>query len=366
MASGSFRFERFSLDPQNRLLRRDDTPAPLNGRYLDALVLLVRERGRLVSKDRFLEEVWRGVPVTDEALTQCVRALRRELGDDAARPRFIETVPRHGYRFIAEVEWIEDEVDLADGPRSVTRDEAGAWRRFWTIGVAGALGGGAAGVIGGLVYGFAAAASSAMGASSVLLVLLCVTAAMALVGGAGVAFGIAGAGFVSQRAGPWTVFGGALGGMVVGAVVKLIGLDAFNLLFGAAPTGITGAMEGALLGGGVGLGAWLAERPAGPLRLRRGVALAGLAGAASGLLATLLGGRLMAGSLDLLARAFPQSRLRLDPVGGLAGEGGLGPAALYATSALEGFLFGACIVGAMLLARRGRRPQGRSPSHAGR
>ena len=48
-------------------------------------------------------EVWRGIPVTDEALTQCIRTLRKQLGDDAARPRFIETVPKNGYRFVAPV-----------------------------------------------------------------------------------------------------------------------------------------------------------------------------------------------------------------------------------------------------------------------
>jgi DNA-binding winged helix-turn-helix (wHTH) protein len=103
---GAFQFERFTLDLDERQLRRDDAPIALNGRYLDALALLVREQGRLVSKDRFLGEVWRGVPVTDEALTQCIKTLRQRLGDAAASPRFIETVPKHGYRFIAPVEWV--------------------------------------------------------------------------------------------------------------------------------------------------------------------------------------------------------------------------------------------------------------------
>ena len=91
MAAGSFRFDRFRLDPDDRRLTRDGARVELNARYLDALSLLVREQGRLVSKDRFLDEVWRGVPVTDEALTQCIKTLRRQLGDDAASPRFIET-----------------------------------------------------------------------------------------------------------------------------------------------------------------------------------------------------------------------------------------------------------------------------------
>jgi len=109
MNPGSFRFDRFTLDPGDRQLKRDGVPVELNARYLDALTLLVREAGKLVSKDRFLEEVWRGVPVTDEALTQCIKTLRRQLGDDAASPRFIATVPKHGYRFIAPVEWVGDE-----------------------------------------------------------------------------------------------------------------------------------------------------------------------------------------------------------------------------------------------------------------
>ena len=72
MTSESFRFDNFQLDPAERQLRQDGEPIEINARYLDALTLLVREQGKLVSKDRFLDEVWRGVPVTDEALTQCI------------------------------------------------------------------------------------------------------------------------------------------------------------------------------------------------------------------------------------------------------------------------------------------------------
>src|SRR3954469_12965970 len=103
----SFAFERFVLDERERRLSSGQDPVEIKGRYFDALALLVREQGKLVSKDRFLDEVWRGVPVTDEALTQCVKTLRRPLGADAARPRFIETVPKHGYRFIAAVDRVD-------------------------------------------------------------------------------------------------------------------------------------------------------------------------------------------------------------------------------------------------------------------
>src|SRR5215208_6615188 len=175
--AGCIHFDRFLLDPADRQLRRDGEPVELSARYFDALALLVREPGRLVSKDRFLEEVWSGVPVTDEALTQCIKMLRRQLGDDASRPRFIETVPKHGYRFIAPVELVEDERH----PSSPAQRRS--LRQVVLLGAAGTIGGGIAGLLGGLFYGFAGASqplAPGIGAVSVLLVLVCVSALVAL------------------------------------------------------------------------------------------------------------------------------------------------------------------------------------------
>jgi len=347
MSAGRFRFDRFVLDPADRRLTRDGAPVELNARYLDALTLLVSEAGKLVSKDRFLDEVWRGVPVTDEALTQCIKTLRRQLGDEAARPRFIETVPKHGYRFVAAVEPIG--TDLPPGHPTDPAPSTGAkqpWRSVLLIGGAGTIGAGVAGTVGGLFYGFSAASlPGGPGGASVVLLLLWLTIAAALMGGAGVSFCIATAGFARSRA--WAIAGGALGGMIVGGAVKLLGLDAFNLLFGQSPGDITGAPEGLMLGGAVGVGAWLATGRS----LRRGVALAALAGGAGGVLIALLGGRLMGGSLALLASQLPNSRLRLDAIGSLFGENGFGPISRFVTSGLEGALFAGCVVGAMQLAR---------------
>lgn len=356
MAPGSFRFDRFLLDPVDRRLRRDGAPVELNARYLDALALLVREQGKLVSKDRFLEEVWRGVPVTDEALTQCIRTLRRQLGDNAASPSFIETVPKHGYRFIAPVERVDVESEARAAITPSPAQEAAPLpdrRRLLLLGAAGTLGGGLAGLVGGLFYGFAGASQPSqpgMGAASVLLVLTAITILLALAGAAGVSFGIAAAETSLDRR--WRIAGGAVGGLVVGALVKLLGVDAFNLLFGRGPADMTGAAEGALLGGAVGLGSWLASRGPDTLPLRRGVAVAALCGGVAGVVIPLLGGRLMGGSLALLARDFPGSRLRLDRIGALFGEDGFGPISQIVTGGLEGALFGGCIVGATIIARR--------------
>lgn len=346
MAPGSFRFDLFTLDEGDRQLRRAGEPVPLNARYFDALALLVREAGRLVSKDRFLDEVWNGVPVTDEALTQCIRTLRKQLGDDAARPRFIETVPKHGYRFIAPATRTEGE---EPGPLPPpTPATSGPLRTI----LAGTLGAGAAGIAGGLFYGFAAAADPAVGAISVLLVLIAVTTLLALIGGAGVAAGIAAAERAGTRGSAWMIAGGSAGGLVVGALVKLVGLDAFHILFGRSPGDFTGAGEGAVLGGAVGLALWLALRRLRP-SLRAGVAMAAAVGALAGVLIVLTGGHLMGGSLDLLGRSMPGSRLRLDELAALFGKASFGPAARTVTAALEGALFAACMVAALLLARRG-------------
>ena len=344
MTPASFRFDRFCLDTAERSLSDGGRPVELASRYFDALVLLVSEQGRLVAKDRFMDEVWRGIPVTDEALTQCIRTLRRQLGDDASKPRFIETVPKHGYRFIAPVEpgAATASPALRPAPRS---------REPLLLAAAGTLGGGGAGVIGGLFYGFAAASDAGSGAISALLVLLAVITGVALIGAAGVASGIAVA-MATRRPNAWVIAGGAAGGMVVGAVVKLLGLDGFTILFGRSPGNITGAGEGLALGAATGLAVW-----AGAGRIRRSVVAAIVAGAAAGALVALAGGHLMGGSLALLEAHFPGSRLHLDGISTAFGETGFGPVTQAVTAALEAALFAACVAGAMTLARRTIAPE---------
>ncbi len=350
MDAGRFCFDRFVLDPANRLLTKDRVPVDLNARYLDALALLVREAGQLVTKDRFLDEVWRGVPVTDEALTQCIKTLRRALGDSAANPRLIETVPKHGYRFIAPVETGQVENQPAEVANETTA-RAYDIRQALLIAAAGTVGGGIAGLLLGLFYGFAAASQPGVGAVSVLLVFVSLAIIAALIGAVGISLGIAAAGFAPDRRWPWSVVGGALGGLIVGAFAKLLGVDAFNLMLGRSPGDITGAAEGALFGAAIGLGAWLGQRGAGPRSRMQGIAAASLAGAIAGAIIPIAGGRMFGGSLDLLARSFPESRLRLSEMGGLFGETGFGPISQMVSGGLEGLVFAGCIITAMTIAR---------------
>jgi len=331
MSTGAVRFGPFRLDPINRRLCRDGKQIDLNSRYMDALILLVDARGTLVSKDAFMERVWQGVPVTDEALTQAVRTLRKALGDSAVSPSFIETVPKHGYRFVAPVEEAGDLEDrpFEDAPRS-------SFRRRTIAGTCGAM---AAGALVGLLYGFADAGGDGAGAVSSLLVFVLVATLCSGIGGAAIAAGFSAAVEVRPPRWYWRVAGASLSGLVVGAAANLIGRDAFRLLFGRSIADFAGALEGLIMGTVIGLGAhWASEQP----RLAIGTsAVLGLAGGAA---VALLDGRMMAGSLSELVRAFPSSQLRLDGLARTLGERAFGEVSRVATSALEGALFAAGVV----------------------
>ncbi len=104
-----FRFETFVVSPARRALLSDGREVPLIPRYFDLLVLLLVERHRAVKREEILDAVWSDVIVSDGALSQAVRTLRRALGDTAREPRFIRTVARHGYRFVHD--GVIEEVD---------------------------------------------------------------------------------------------------------------------------------------------------------------------------------------------------------------------------------------------------------------
>ncbi|HXY41050.1 MAG TPA: winged helix-turn-helix domain-containing protein, partial [Vicinamibacteria bacterium] len=96
-----YRFAGFTLSPGHRLLVHDGRAVPIIPRYLDLLLLLVERRHQAVHRREILDSVWSDVVVSEGALTQAVRALRRALDDDTREPVFIRTVARHGYQFIA-------------------------------------------------------------------------------------------------------------------------------------------------------------------------------------------------------------------------------------------------------------------------
>jgi len=102
-----FNFGNFTLDLERRLLLRDGEPVPLTPKAFDTLALLVRRSGHVVGKDELLEEIWADAFVEESTIAQNVFTLRKALGQKQTENQFIETVPKHGYRFIAAVKVID-------------------------------------------------------------------------------------------------------------------------------------------------------------------------------------------------------------------------------------------------------------------
>jgi DNA-binding winged helix-turn-helix (wHTH) protein len=118
-----YRFSGFLLSPRRRLLLFDGVERPLIPRYFDLLVFLIEHRHEAVHRRDIFDTVWNDVVVSDSALSQAIRTIRRTLGDDSREPRFIRTVSRHGYRFVhAEIveEGDGDDWQESDRARSST------------------------------------------------------------------------------------------------------------------------------------------------------------------------------------------------------------------------------------------------------
>ena len=101
MSSPQWRFADFRLDPDNACLWRGTQPLALTPKAFDVLHYLVTHPDRLVTKDTLLDAVWPETAISDVVVRIAIGELRRALGDTAQAPRFIATVHRRGYRFVA-------------------------------------------------------------------------------------------------------------------------------------------------------------------------------------------------------------------------------------------------------------------------
>src|SRR5690349_21557566 len=97
------RFGPFTLDLASGILTRDGNRVPLQPQPATVLVLLASRAGELVTRKELQSAVWADGTIVDfdQGLNWCVKRIREVLGDDVEHPRFIETVPRKGYRFVA-------------------------------------------------------------------------------------------------------------------------------------------------------------------------------------------------------------------------------------------------------------------------
>jgi len=99
----AYEFGPFRLDPVKRKLMLEGTAVPLTSKRFDILLTLIRNSGRVVSKDELISEVWPDTVVEENNLTHNVSALRKVLGEKPGEHRFIVTVPGQGYQFVADL-----------------------------------------------------------------------------------------------------------------------------------------------------------------------------------------------------------------------------------------------------------------------
>src|SRR5215475_13207649 len=96
-------FDDVKVDCANLRLQKGGSPRKITPRAFQVLVYLLEHQGRIVEKQELFDEVWKERFVTDNALSRIIKEIRQVIGDDADEPRYIETIPKRGYRFIAEV-----------------------------------------------------------------------------------------------------------------------------------------------------------------------------------------------------------------------------------------------------------------------
>jgi len=96
-----YEFGEFRMDVRERQLLRKGRPIPLTAKVFDTLRVLLERAGRLVTKDELLQQLWPDTVVEENNLNQNISVVRKALGEQASGQRYIETVPRVGYRFVA-------------------------------------------------------------------------------------------------------------------------------------------------------------------------------------------------------------------------------------------------------------------------
>jgi Tol biopolymer transport system component/DNA-binding winged helix-turn-helix (wHTH) protein len=134
-SSGFRHFGDITVDLAGMQVLKGDQLLSLEPKSLKLLIYLLDNRDRLVTKEELIKAIWPDTFVTDNALTRSVAQLRKALGDDAKQAKYIETAPRLGYRFIAEV---SDAVQALVTPKPTPELRPPAPRRWitWALGIA--------------------------------------------------------------------------------------------------------------------------------------------------------------------------------------------------------------------------------------
>ena len=129
----SYRFGEFTVDREQKVLLRNDSPLPLAPKVFDTLLILVDNGGRIVEKEELMKRLWPDSFVEESNLTFNIQQLRKALGDSARQPRFIETVARRGYRFIAVVTENSSTAEVESKSPSSDLFRPAPKRSYWSI-----------------------------------------------------------------------------------------------------------------------------------------------------------------------------------------------------------------------------------------
>ena len=116
-----YEFGPFRLDLEERILLQEGQPVALPPKVFDTLVLLAERNGRILSKDEMMTLLWPDRFVEESNLTQNIFMLRKILGEGQSNAQFIETIPKRGYRFVATVKEIQEEIEPAGTPEQTAK-----------------------------------------------------------------------------------------------------------------------------------------------------------------------------------------------------------------------------------------------------
>ena len=105
--NGQFSIAEWTVEPELNAISRDGMTIHLEPKVMKVLLQLAMAPGHVVTKEHLIEAVWPDTFVSDDVLTRCISVLRREMQDDTHAPRYIQTIPKTGYRLVAEVRAIE-------------------------------------------------------------------------------------------------------------------------------------------------------------------------------------------------------------------------------------------------------------------
>ena len=126
MSEGSqiFEFGGFRVNTAEETLCRNGENLPINRRTFEVLRLLIERSGQIVTRQEFFDTVWADTFVEDNSLTVAVTSIRKLLGDDPKKPKFIENLPRKGYRFIGDVKIVDDTPAIIETQETPVPDPA--------------------------------------------------------------------------------------------------------------------------------------------------------------------------------------------------------------------------------------------------